>query len=152
MIGILVAALVAALLTSMVTPAVQRWSEKMGAIDQPEARRINTSPIPRAGGVAIYLGFVVAVLLTVTVRHFKIPGQHTWNFQVVGVLLAVTFIAITSLIDDFKNISAKWQALAIVTASLILVGFGVRIEGITNPLGGSVGPQYNPALNWHALG
>lgn len=151
MYGIIVAAFVAAVVTALLTPSVRRWSEKMGAVDQPEARRINTKPMPRAGGVAIFLGFLIAVILTVTCRHFARPGQHTWTLQVVGVLVAATFIAIAGLIDDFKNVSAKWQALAIVVAGLILAAFGVRIEGVTNPLGGAIGPKYNPALNWHAF-
>src|SRR5690348_9044569 len=99
MLGIIVAALVAAFVTAGVTPSVRRWSEKMGAVDQPAARRINTQPMPRAGGIAIYLGFVAAVVLTVTVRHFNSASPHTWTPQVVGVLLAVTFIALVGLID-----------------------------------------------------
>jgi UDP-GlcNAc:undecaprenyl-phosphate GlcNAc-1-phosphate transferase len=151
MIGIFVAALLAAFVTATVTPTVRRWSEKMGAVDQPEARRVNTTPMPRAGGIAIFLGFVAAVLLTVTWRHFARPGQHTWTPQIVGVLLATTWVALAGLVDDFKNLSARWQTLAIVFAALILVAFGVRIEGITNPFGGTFGPKYNPLINWHAL-
>jgi UDP-GlcNAc:undecaprenyl-phosphate GlcNAc-1-phosphate transferase len=152
MIGILVAAIVAAVVTSLLTPAVRRWSEKAGAVDQPGARRVNTSPMPRAGGIAIFIGFLAAVVLTVTYRQFEIPGQHAWTMQVVGVLIAATFIAIVGLIDDFKDLAARWQALAIIAAGIILLLFGVRIEGITNPLGGFVGTNYNPILNWHALG
>ena len=152
MLGITVAALIAALITMGVTPHVRRWAEKRGVVDQPEARRINKTPMPRAGGIAIFLGFLIAVLFTVTVRQFSKAGQHTWNLQVAGVLIATTFIAITSLIDDLKNLSAKWQALAIVAAALILVAFGIRVEGITNPLGGTIGTHYDPNVNWHALG
>lgn len=143
MYGIIIAAFVAAFLTSKITPYVKKWVEKRGPIDEPGGRRVNDKPVPRAGGIAIYLGFIIAVLLTVGVRHVN-TGQHTWTMQVTGILLATTFIAITSLIDDFKDLSAKWQALAIVAASLILVKFGVRIEGITNPFG--VGSS-----TWHEL-
>jgi UDP-GlcNAc:undecaprenyl-phosphate GlcNAc-1-phosphate transferase len=152
MLGIIAAALIAAFITVLVTPSVRRWSEKMGAVDQPETRRINTAPLPRAGGIAIYLGFVIAVVLTVTARQFSRPGQHTWTWQVVGVLLATTFIAIAGLMDDMKDLKPRWQALAMIFSALILVAFGVRIEGITNPFGGAFGPQYNPSVNWHALG
>jgi UDP-GlcNAc:undecaprenyl-phosphate GlcNAc-1-phosphate transferase len=151
MVGIVVAALVAALVTIVATPSVRRWAEKHHAIDQPEARRVNTQPMPRAGGVAIYLGFVIAVLITVTARHYARAGQHTWNMQVVGILVATTFVALTGLVDDFRNLSAKIQILAIVAAGLILAGFGVRIEGTTNPFGGLVGPTYDPNVNWHPL-
>ena len=115
MIGILVAALVAAVLTAAITPFVRQWVEKHNVVDQPEARRVNTTPKPRAGGVAIYLGFVIAVILTVTWRHFA-GAQHAWSSQTVGVLLATTFVALTGLIDDFRDLRPKWQILAIVGA------------------------------------
>lgn len=152
MFGIIVAALIAALITSMVTPAVQQWSEKRGAIDQPEARRVNTKPVPRAGGVAICIGFFAAVLVTISVRQFRTHGQHTWNLQIVGILVAASFVALVGLIDDFKNLKAKWQALAIAGGGLILCAFGVRIEGISNLFRASSEASYNASLNWHPLG
>jgi UDP-GlcNAc:undecaprenyl-phosphate GlcNAc-1-phosphate transferase len=154
MYGILVAAFVAALITAAITPSVRRWAERIGgrAVDQPSARRVNTTPLPRLGGIAICLGFLAAVLLTVTVRQFSREGQHTWTLQVVGVLVAVVFAAIVGLIDDLKDLSPGRQILGMVGAGLILASFGVRIEGITNPLGGAFGAHYNPAVNWHPLG
>lgn len=152
MIGILVAALVAALLTMGITPWVRQWVERKGAIDQPDARRVNKQPIPRAGGIAIVLGFLVAVILTVSVRQMRLPDQRIWTPQVTGVLLATLFIALTGLVDDFKNISARWQILAISAAALILVAFGVRIEGVSNFFISQSGTKYNAALHWHALG
>jgi UDP-GlcNAc:undecaprenyl-phosphate GlcNAc-1-phosphate transferase len=153
MYGILVAAFVAALITAAVTPSVQRWAEKIGGrlVDQPSERRVNTEPKPRAGGIAICLGFLVAVLLTVTVRQFSREGQHTWTWQVAGVLTAVVFAGLVGLVDDLKDLSPRMQILGMVGAGLILVAFGVRIEGITNPLGGSPGNAYNPLVNWHPL-
>lgn len=151
MLGIIVAALIAALTTALLTPFVQRWSEKVGAVDIPDERRVNTQPMPRAGGIAIYFGFVIAVVAAVTLRHISPLAQHTWNLQIVGILVATSFLAFVGLIDDLKNLSAKWQSLALIAGGLILVAFGVRIEGITNPFGGIIGPQYNPIANWQAL-
>ena len=151
MYGILVAAVVAALITAALTPGVRKWAVKIGAVDHPSARRINTVPMPRIGGVAICLGFIIAVVLTVTVRQFSREGQHTWSWQVVGVLVAVLFAGAVGLVDDRKDLSPKLQVLCMAAAGLILVSFGVRIEGITNPLGGSIGLQYNPLVNWHPL-
>ncbi|HEV2471504.1 MAG TPA: MraY family glycosyltransferase [Chthonomonadales bacterium] len=151
MYGIVAAALIAALITAGLTPLVLRWSERLGAVDQPGERRVNVAPMPRLGGIAIYIGFLVAVLLTVSARQLARSGQHTWSVQVVGVIVAVTFIALTSLIDDLKNLSAKWQALAIVAAALILVAFGIRIQGVTNPLSSAFGTSYNPNLDWRSL-
>src|SRR5690242_8560366 len=114
------AALVAACITAISTPAVLRWSVKQGVIDKPDERRVNKSAIPRAGGIAIYLGFLVAVLLTVSLRHFSKAGQHTWTLQIIGILVATTFVALVGLVDDFKNLPAVWQALALVVGGLIL--------------------------------
>lgn len=151
MIGILAAAVIAALVTALTTPAIKNWVQRRGAIDMPEARRENKVPMPRAGGIAIYLGFVAAVLITVTFRHFSKPGQHTWNWQIVGILVATTFFAGVGLIDDFKNLSARWQSLALIAGGLILSAFGVRIEGVTNLIGAAAGGPYNPAIDWHAF-
>lgn len=151
MLAIFMAALVAACVTAFATPYVLRWSVKQGVIDQPDERRSNTSEKPRAGGIAIYFGFLVAVILTVSLRHFSKAGQHTWTLQIIGILVATTFVAIVGLVDDFKNLPAVWQALALVVGGLILAAFGVRIEGITNLFSPAAGGQYNPHLNWHSF-
>ena len=75
MTGILAAALIAAFLTAWITPIVLRYAEKSSAIDLPGERRINTRPMPRLGGIAIFIGFAIAVLLTVTLRQFSRTGS-----------------------------------------------------------------------------
>ena len=87
-------------------------------------------------------------MLTVAFRQWRLPHQPIWTPQITGILLATTWLALVGLIDDLKDIAAKWQALAIIVAALVLVGFGVRIEGITNPFGGAPGMKYNPSVNW----
>lgn len=152
MYGIVVAAVLAMLLASWLTPGIRRWAERRGVVDQPAARRVNREPMPRAGGIAIAMGFLAPVILTVTVRQFARVGQHTWSWQVVGILAAVLLAGAAGLLDDVYDMSARWQAVAIVAVGVVLFAFGVRIEGITNPLGGALGAQYNPYVNWHALG
>ena len=151
MSGILFAAIIAALTAALATPAVRAWAVRMGAVDQPSARRINTEPMPRAGGISIYLGFVVATILTVAARQWRSPHTAIWTPQVTGTLLAITLIAAVGLIDDLKDLKPKWQALGIVGAALIMAAFGVRIDGVTNPFGGAYGLNYNPASNWQAF-
>lgn len=157
MILSLVAAMIAALVTIWVTPSVRAWVQKRGAIDQPEARRVNVTPMPRAGGIAIFAGFAVAVVVTLLVRQWRVTQKMpespiVWTPQITGILLATTLMAIVGLIDDFKNLSAKWQALAMICAGLILVGFGVRIDGITNPLGWLQDGKLDVNEHWFPLG
>ncbi len=152
MIGILAAALIAAFVTAFSTPYVLRYAEKSTAVDMPGERRANTVPLPRLGGVAILIGFLLAVVLTVTMRQYSRPGQHTWTLQIAGILVATAFVAVVGLIDDFRDLPAKLQALALITAGLILFAFGVRIEGVTNVFGGASSLSYNSLSNWHPLG
>ncbi len=151
MLGILIAALVAGIITALVTPSVRRWVEARGVVDEPGERRENKETKPRAGGIAIYLGFVIAVIVAVTIRQFARDGQHTWSMQVVGILLATTFAAVTGLVDDFKDLSAVKQVIAILGAGLILVAFNVRIEGVSNLLGMGQSGKYVASQHWHAL-
>ena len=63
----LAAALVSAMLISFIlTPVVKSLAQKMGAIDVPkDGRRMHDHPIPRMGGLAIFLGFLLSALVFV---------------------------------------------------------------------------------------
>lgn len=156
MILTLTAAMMAMLVTLLVTPSVRQWVEQRGVVDQPEARRVNKVPKPRAGGIAIFAGFFVAVVVAVLVRQWRVGQelghpQTVWTPQITGILLATTLMAILGLVDDFKNLSAKWQALALIGAGVILFAFGVRIEGITSPIGWLAGKSAQPNAHWLEL-
>ena len=74
-------ALVTTLLT---TPLASKIAWKVGAIDYPEKRRINKTPIPRMGGIAVFLGLFVALLLQVFGYRYLgwpfsiMPGMHAF--------------------------------------------------------------------------
>lgn len=53
----------ALLLVAGVTPIVRRVANHLGIVDQPDSRRLHLRPVPLLGGIAIYAGFIVALLL-----------------------------------------------------------------------------------------
>ena len=69
MIAVILLPLVVALVISFLsTPIVKSFAYKLGAIDVPkDERRMHKVPIPRMGGLAIFLGFIISVLLFVEV-------------------------------------------------------------------------------------
>ncbi len=136
MMGVLGAAILAALITIYFTPTVRAWAFKKGVVDMPSARRINTEPMPRAGGVAIFAGFLVAAMVAVLARQLRVPHEPIWTPQVTGFLLATTLMAVFGLVDDLKNLSPKFQILAMLASALLLFAFGIRIEGIAHPFTG----------------
>ena len=69
---IVLAIVVAGVLSLILTPIVKAFSFKIGAVDVPkDARRMHDHPIPRLGGLAIFLAFLVAVLIFVPLDRAK---------------------------------------------------------------------------------
>ena len=131
--GLTASFIVALAVAWAVTPFVLHLAWKKGALAHPRARDVHTQPTPRWGGIAIYLGVVLAVVFTVTARHIITGGEAGWTWQLVGILLAGTMIALVGIIDDVKDLRALFQIIGIVSAGVVLIAFGVRIEGLTIP-------------------
>ncbi|MFW5980418.1 MAG: glycosyltransferase family 4 protein [Halanaerobiaceae bacterium] len=119
------------IITNISTPLIKKLSTRIGAVDYPNSRRINTTPIPNIGGIAIYLGFLITLLLF----------SPTSNL-LTGTLLGGTFILFLGLIDDLYGISPAVKLTGQIMAAGILIYFGVKIEFITNPFGGMVYLSY----------
>ena len=90
-IGMVAAALVTAgVIAFVTTPVVRALAQKVGAIDVPkDARRMHDHPIPRMGGLAIFLGFLLTVLVVIKL-----------DTQVRGMLLGAVVIVILGIFDD----------------------------------------------------
>ncbi|MDR0861308.1 MAG: undecaprenyl/decaprenyl-phosphate alpha-N-acetylglucosaminyl 1-phosphate transferase [Oscillospiraceae bacterium] len=113
----------AAVVCFAATPIVRAFANKVGAIDVPkDETRVHDHPIPRLGGLAIFLGFLFSVLLFADVSR-----------QVQGLLLGAVVIVISGVIDDI--VSLKWyvKLAAQVFAALIAVRHGIVIEVLSNP-------------------
>ncbi len=119
-----VAAFVAAGVISFVTtPIVKTLAHKVGAIDVPkDERRMHTTPIPRMGGLAIFLGFLLSVLVFVPISR-----------QMQGILLGAVVIVILGIVDDIMPLPALLKLIVQIAAALIVVWHGTVIEAITNP-------------------
>ena len=126
----------------LLTPLVKKWAIRSGAIAIPRERDVHKQPIPRWGGIAMYAAFMLTVgsiLLWYVVRHAihphipAVPWDANHVRQFVGLLVGATLVAVVGALDDKFELSAAWQAVALVSAGLVLFLSNVRIEGITNP-------------------
>jgi UDP-GlcNAc:undecaprenyl-phosphate GlcNAc-1-phosphate transferase len=105
------------------TPFVKKLAVKIGAIDVPkDSRRIHKIPIPRLGGLAIFIGFLVSFFIF-----------NTLNLQNIGFLIGATIIVIVGMIDDKKSLKAKVKLVFQILSAAIVVLCGIRIQAITNP-------------------
>lgn len=123
---------VALLVSLFVMPAVILLAQRTGAMDAPNARKVHKKPIPRIGGLGIYAGFMAAII--VIALKFGLDGEQI--HETVGLLVSGSLIVALGLVDDYKNLPAKVKLLGqIIAAAVLVFGFGVRIDFITDPFG-----------------
>jgi len=120
---VLLALLVAFVVGFGSTPIVKSFAQKVGAMDNPgEARRIHNHPIPRMGGMAIFLGFLVSVALFAEVTR---PVQ--------GILIGTVIIVAAGVVDDIVSLKYWIKLIAQILAAVIAVAHGVVIQVLMNP-------------------
>ncbi len=123
MMTALYACIAAALVSAIATPLVKRFAERIGAVDVPkDNRRMHSTPIPRAGGLAIFIGFLAAYLV-----FGSIDGQTRM------ILLGALIIVALGVVDDVVELPAKIKFAGQIIAALIPVLAGVRISFLSMP-------------------
>ena len=120
---LLLAFAVSLVISLMMTPPVKHFAEHVGAIDVPkDDRRVHDHPIPRMGGLAIFLGFVLSLLIFVPM-----------DIKVMGLLLGALIIAVVGGVDDIIPLSPGAKLLAQFIAALVCVRSGIVFDAISNP-------------------
>ena len=116
----------------ILTPAVIFLANKTGAVDQPNARKVHTEPIPRIGGVGIFLACILSLITVELMVHLGGENLH----EIRGLLISGTLMFLVGLIDDYKNLPAKVKLCGqILAAAVLVVGYNVRVDFVTNPFG-----------------
>ena len=119
----LLAMLVAAAVSFAATPLVKTLACKVGAIDVPkDNRRMHKVPIPRMGGLAIFLAFLLSVLVFAKIDR-----------QMQGILLGAIMIVILGVLDDIMALKALPKLFVQIAAAGVAVWHGCRIQFISNP-------------------
>jgi UDP-GlcNAc:undecaprenyl-phosphate/decaprenyl-phosphate GlcNAc-1-phosphate transferase len=117
--------LVSALLLAIgVTPLVRTTARRLGVLDHPNQRKQHVVPTPLLGGLAIYVAFIVALVLL---------GNRFYVNQVAGIVLGATLVSFLGFWDDRRGMS-PWVKLAgqFVAAAILVVG-DVRVSFLPWP-------------------
>lgn len=134
LIGTVVLALLAALVVSFAsTPLVKSLAQKVGAVDVPkDGRRMHDHPIPRMGGLAIFFGFMLAVLVFVPITQ-----------QLRGMLLGAVIIVVLGIFDDIYSLRASFKFMVQIVAALVAVVYGSNVVTVlSNPNVFSANPYW----------
>jgi UDP-GlcNAc:undecaprenyl-phosphate GlcNAc-1-phosphate transferase len=132
----------------LLTPFIAWLATRLGVLAQPGGRHIHRAPIPRLGGIAIYLAFVVAVLVGLPLERaikittdphqilVTIPFTPAFDRPIIGVLLGATVITVLGAIDDIRGVAPFEKLFGQLVAAIVPLSFGMGMDVLTNPLGG----------------
>lgn len=132
-------AFVVAILT---TPVVIWLAGRIGAMDRPGVRTVHERPIPRIGGVAIFLSAMSLIISVIFLNNNIGDAFRAVRVQLITLLSSATLVFVVGLVDDLKGLPARIKFLAELLMAAILCFVGVRISGIALtdkwmlPLGG----------------
>ncbi len=124
----LVPVLLAAGCTVSLAPLAILAGRRLGAVDQPGARRVNDRPVPRLGGLAIYGGFMLAFAFLPVAAEGRI-----------GLSVAATAAFLVGLADDLFGLKPLVKLGGQILVAAVLPVCGVSIRFLTNPWGGMIG-------------
>ena len=115
-----VAFAVALIASLALTVPVRALALRFGMVDLPGPRKVHVQPMPLLGGIAIYLGFILAVVLTLRAAPLQ---------QVVGILAGATLVAAVGVLDDGGLLHHQIKLfVSMPIASLFLIATGIRAD------------------------
>jgi UDP-GlcNAc:undecaprenyl-phosphate GlcNAc-1-phosphate transferase len=107
------------------TPIARRLAPQLGFMDQPSARKVHNQPVPRVGGVAIFLAVIAAAVVV---------GRR-YNFAQFGsIIIGATGISFMGLIDDRWGLGFVIKMIGQVLAALLLYATGIYVGIFNHPV------------------
>jgi UDP-GlcNAc:undecaprenyl-phosphate GlcNAc-1-phosphate transferase len=103
-------------LTFLVVPLVHRYARWHGIVDVPSARKVHSVPTPLLGGVAVFVGFAVPVLV-----------NFGFSRQLKGVALGAAIVVALGIADDVVAVPAWLKLLGQVAAAVVALAYGVHL-------------------------
>ncbi len=133
----LCALILAIVMALALTPVMIRLAPRIGAVDEPDQRRVHTKPTPTAGGLAIFVAFWVPMLLL----NWP-PGK-----PLVGMLIGSVMLLGICLVDDTVGLPPFPRFAGQVLVAIVAYVWGVQWSGFTNPLS-MFGEYHYISLAW----
>lgn len=126
MVRLVIAILLSGAIAFFTTPFVKWMAYKVGAVDVPkDNRRMHDHPIPRLGGLAIAIAFILTSALCVPLDK-----------ELQGIMLGGIIILVLGVLDDSLTLPALPKFFVQIVAAIVVVAHGVTIQRFTNPFAG----------------
>src|ERR1700722_14966735 len=113
------------------TIPVRYLALRYGMVDHPGPRKVHVKPMPLLGGVAIYLGFVLAILFSLR----QIPVE-----QIIGIVAGATLLAVVGFLDDGGLLHHQVKLfIGMPVAALFLIASGIHAQFFSEFVAGTPG-------------
>jgi UDP-GlcNAc:undecaprenyl-phosphate/decaprenyl-phosphate GlcNAc-1-phosphate transferase len=136
--SLIVGFILAALISFALTPALKTWMRQRGIVDRPDPRRVHRRPLPRAGGIAVVVAFMVVGCVALLLGS-SVPGMAGFrplaSNEALGLFAGGLAAAVIGGLDDLLDLRARWQLLGQLVVAGIAVLFGITVHYIDNPVG-----------------
>jgi len=110
----------------LITPLVKKLAFRLGATDRPNKRKVHAKIMPRLGGLAIYISFMLGLLI-----------MNPYSQYHYGIMAGGLVIVLTGILDDIFELSARIKLFSQIAAALLVVLWGgVHVDFINLPFGG----------------
>ena len=128
--NIAIAFILAFIVSFMATPYTIKIADKIGAVDVPkDKRRMHTKRMPKFGGPAVILGFLVSMIYLLIIMSVEgsidLFSEQEYGKKLLGLMLGIVAIGITGVFDDTKTLKWWQQLFGQVVAAIIVVSFGI---------------------------
>lgn len=107
--------------SALIMPLIKKIAIHIDAMDMPNKRKVHTSPIPRIGGLGIFISFILGYMLF---------GDN--SLQMMSILIGGFLIVLIGLIDDINPVKASYKLVVqILSACVVVFHGGIVLNKVT---------------------
>lgn len=136
----IIGTVIAFILGLFIVPSIIAYSEKKGLVDIPDARKIHSHPIPRLGGVSIWICTILSFFSLILLSYY--PHRSLLS----GLLLGSSLMFLLGLVDDIYGLTAKFKFIIQISIATIVFCLGVKITTLFIPFIGLV--EIHPIISY----
>jgi UDP-GlcNAc:undecaprenyl-phosphate GlcNAc-1-phosphate transferase len=135
MLKYLILFLIASVFSLLLTPILRTVSRRVGALDLPGERKVHDQPIPRLGGLAIFISFNLVLLIASQIGFFHFPQNFLKEIRFWWLLVASAIVLGLGALDDFRRMPPSVKFSFQIIAGLIVALTIYKIDMINLPFG-----------------
>ncbi len=136
------------LIPLVLTPLVRFLAFRIGAVDNPNARRVNKVPMPSSGGLGILIAFLVGTLILMPIITEKNHYFMSYFDYILPVAMGGLIVSMTGFVDDVIDLKPRTKMLGIILGAIVVWAFtDYRFDSFKIPFGGPM-LYFGPVLSF----